>query len=48
VILFNLSGHGLLDLSAYDQYLHDGMISGSVAEGQLEGLAERLPKVKMP
>jgi len=25
VILFNLSGHGLLDLSAYDQYLHDGM-----------------------
>jgi hypothetical protein len=24
------------------------MISGSVAEGQLEGLADRLPKVKMP
>ena len=23
VILFNYSGHGLLDLSAYDDYLHD-------------------------
>ena len=40
VILFNLSGHGFLDLSAYDQYLHNGMINGSVAEGQLEGLEE--------
>jgi tryptophan synthase beta chain len=48
VILFNLSGHGFLDLSAYDQYLHNGMINGSVAEGQLEGLEERLPRVKMP
>ena len=25
VILFNLSGHGFLDLAAYDQYLHNGM-----------------------
>ncbi|HOG59036.1 MAG TPA: TrpB-like pyridoxal phosphate-dependent enzyme [Anaerolineaceae bacterium] len=48
VILFNLSGHGFLDLSAYDQYLHDGMINGGIAQAQLEGLEERLPKVKMP
>ena len=47
VILFNLSGHGLLDLAAYDQYLHNGMQNGSVAESQLDGLAERLPKVKL-
>jgi len=47
VILFNLSGHGLLDLAAYDQYLHNGMQNGSVSESQLDGLAERLPKVKM-
>ncbi|HAE85157.1 MAG TPA: TrpB-like pyridoxal phosphate-dependent enzyme [Anaerolineaceae bacterium] len=47
VILFNLSGHGFLDLAAYDQYLHNGMQNGSVAESQLEGLAERLPKVKL-
>ncbi len=47
VILFNLSGHGFLDLSAYDQYLHNGMIDGSVGDAQLESLRERLPRVKM-
>ncbi len=47
VILFNLSGHGFLDLAAYDQYLHNGMQNGSVSESQLDGLAERLPKVKL-
>ena len=48
VILFNLSGHGMLDLSAYDQYLHNGMINGKVSELQLKGLSERLPKVHLP
>lgn len=48
VILFNLSGHGMLDLSAYDQYLHNGMINGKVSDGQLEGLSERLPKIRIP
>ena len=47
VILFNLSGHGMLDLSAYDQYLHNGMINGKVSDLQLDGLSERLPKVKL-
>ena len=47
VILFNLSGHGMLDLSAYDQYLHNGMINGKVSDAQLDGLAERLPKVRL-
>ncbi len=47
VILFNLSGHGMLDLSAYDQYLHNGMINGRVSDLQLDGLSERLPKVKL-
>ena len=47
VILFNLSGHGFLDLAAYDQYLHNHMQNGSVAESQLADLAERLPKVKL-
>ncbi len=46
VILFNLSGHGFLDLAAYDQYLHNGMQNGSVSESQLANLAQRLPKVK--
>ena len=48
VILFNLSGHGMLDLSAYDQYLHNGMINGKVSDGQLDGLSTRLPKVHIP
>ena len=48
VILFNLSGHGMLDLSAYDQYLHNGMINGKVSDAQLDGLSERLPKVHLP
>ena len=48
VILFNLSGHGFLDLAAYDQYLHNGMTNGKVSEAQLDGLAERLPKVGFP
>jgi tryptophan synthase beta chain len=47
VIIFNLSGHGFLDLSAYDQYLHNGMTNGKVEDAQLEGLSARLPKVKM-
>ena len=47
VILFNLSGHGLLDLSAYDQYLHNGMINGKLPDEQLEGITDRLPKVKI-
>lgn len=46
VILFNLSGHRLLDLSAYDQYLHNGMINGSLPEEKLEGIADHLPMVK--
>ena len=28
VILFNFSGHGLLDLSAYDDYLNGRLIDG--------------------
>ncbi len=28
VILFNYSGHGLLDLTAYDDFLHDRLIDG--------------------
>jgi tryptophan synthase beta chain len=28
VILFNFSGHGLLDLQAYDDYMHGRLIEG--------------------
>jgi tryptophan synthase beta chain len=43
VILFNLSGHGFLDLSAYDQYLHHNMTDDGLPNAKLEGLRERLP-----
>ena len=42
VILFNLSGHGLIDMSAYDQYLSGGLQNYDVTEEEitknLEGL----------
>jgi len=48
VILFNLSCRGLLELSAYDQYLHNGMINGNVSDDQLEVPFKRLPKGNFP
>lgn len=36
VILFNLSGHGLIDMSAYDQYLAGDLINYSVSEQDLQ------------
>ena len=30
VILFNLSGHGLIDMSAYDQYLAGNIVNHSI------------------
>lgn len=47
VILCNISGHGLLDLSAYDQYLAGGLEDHVVSDEQiaasLAGLPEALP-----
>ena len=36
VILFNLSGHGLIDMSAYDQYLAGGLQNYSVQTSEIE------------
>ncbi|NLN70285.1 MAG: TrpB-like pyridoxal phosphate-dependent enzyme [Chloroflexi bacterium] len=44
VILFNLSGHGLLDLSAYDSY-HQGQLVNEHFEVNQEEILQRLPKV---
>ena len=43
VILFNLSGHGLIDMAAYDQYL-----SGSLQNYEFtdEDVAENLKKIE--
>lgn len=36
VILFNLSGHGLIDMSAYDQYLSGNLTNFSLSEDDIE------------
>ena len=46
VILFNLSGHGLLDLAAYDAY-NQGKVVDDTLEVTHEEILARLPKVKM-
>ncbi|HAP93559.1 MAG TPA: TrpB-like pyridoxal phosphate-dependent enzyme [Desulfotomaculum sp.] len=43
-ILFNLSGHGLLDLAAYDNYLSGNLIDYPLPEGDLQQALSRLPK----
>ena len=35
-ILFNLSGHGLIDMAAYDQYLAGGLQNYSVQTSEIE------------
>ena len=46
VILFNLSGHGLIDMSAYDQYLSGNLtnytLSDETIEKNLEGVGDLL------
>jgi tryptophan synthase beta chain len=46
VILFNLSGHGLLDLSAYDAY-HQGKLQDDDYEISKADIAQRLPEVTL-
>lgn len=36
MILFNLSGHGLVDMSAYDQYLAGDLKNYEIPEGEIE------------
>jgi tryptophan synthase beta chain len=44
VILFNLSGHGLLDLSGYDKYLSGKLESSEVSEEEIKRSLARLPQ----
>ena len=46
VILFNLSGHGLLDLSAYDAY-NQGLLVDDVYEISQDEIKNHLPSVKV-
>jgi len=44
-ILFNLSGHGHLDLSAYDSYFKGDLVDFEYPEEDIKKAMERLPKV---
>jgi len=48
VILFNWSGHGLIDLGAYDKYLADEIIDCKPEEAELEKYAEILKNYPKP
>ena len=45
VILFNLSGHGNFDLTAYDAYNHDRLEDYQLPEEAIHSIRERLPQV---
>ena len=35
VILFNLSGHGLIDMAAYDRYIAGDLVNGEVTDEEI-------------
>ena len=45
VILFNLSGHGNFDLSAYDAYRSGKLENFDYPDEEVEKIRERLPQV---
>lgn len=44
-ILFNLSGHGLIDMSAYDMYLRGDLKNYEVADSEIESNLSSLDKI---
>lgn len=36
VILFNLSGHGLLDMTSYDKYLSGDLVNYELTDGDIQ------------
>ena len=45
VILFNLSGHGLIDMSAYDQYIAGDLANYQVSEEMVRQNTKDLEKI---
>ena len=45
VILFNLSGHGLIDMTAYDQYINGDLRNYDLTEEDLQHGLARVPKI---
>ena len=44
VILFNLSGHGLIDMSAYDQYLNGDLMNYRVTDNDIQQTLKSVPE----
>ena len=45
VILFGLSGHGLMDMTAYDQYLNGDLLNYSLSEESIAQSLKAVPEV---
>ncbi len=45
VILFNLSGHGHLDLAAYEAYFRDGLVDYEYPEEMVQAAMKELPEI---
>jgi tryptophan synthase beta chain len=48
VILFNLSGHGNFDLSAYNAYNTGQLVDYEIPEDAISSIRERVPAVNIP
>lgn len=45
VLVFNLTGHGLMDMSAYDQYLQGNLINYNLSDADIEKFTGNLGKL---
>ena len=46
VLLFNLTGHGLMDMSSYDQYLRGNLINYSLSDEEISKSTENLGELQ--
>ena len=44
VILFNLSGHGLIDMASYDKYLAGDLVNYELSDRDIEKNLEDIPR----
>lgn len=44
-ILFNLSGHGLIDMTAYDQYISGDLVNYEISDAEISGNLDKLEKI---
>ena len=45
VILFNLSGHGLIDMTAYDSYISGDLVDYKVSDEEIRRNLQEVPQV---